>query len=219
MFQNAESFNHSIERWNVSNVTNMDHIFDGAIALTLANNPLGRWNALREIRRSKPVAVARVDSNVKIARTTEEYMSMCRSAEKTADECMNAICPICFENILFKGHLVRPVMFHKTSNTSKEIWVDPVHPEEQVRWGKNCTGCRAELFIPQLQKDDILREHPQVIEESVSRTGALRLQSVIRGHMSRKKPNSGGKKRSNRRKHARHNKRTRKGSRMHKKMH
>lgn len=29
----------------------------------------------------------------------------------------------------------------------------------------------------------------------------------------------GGKKRSNRRKHARHNKKTRKGSRMHKKMH
>jgi len=48
---------------------------------------------------------------------------------------------------------------------------------------------------------------------------ATKIQSVARGHMSRKKPKSGGKKRSNRRKHARHNKRTRKGSRMHKKMH
>ena len=34
-------------------------------------------------------------------------------------------------------------------------------------------------------------------------------------HMSRKKPKSGGKKRSNRRKHVKHNKMTRKGSRMH----
>jgi hypothetical protein len=36
---------------------------------------------------------------------------------------------------------------------------------------------------------------------------------------NRKNRNYGGKKRSNRRKHVKHNKRTRKGSRMHKKMH
>ena len=46
---------------------------------------------------------------------------------------------------------------------------------------------------------------------------ATKIQSVVRGHMSRKKK-SGGKKRSDRRKHVKHNKRTRKGSRMHKKM-
>jgi surface protein len=49
-------------------------------------------------------------------------------------------------------------------------------------------------------------------------SAAIKIQKVIRGHNSRKNPTSGGKKRSNRRKHARHNKRTRKGSRMHKKM-
>jgi hypothetical protein len=58
-----------------------------------------------------------------------------------------------------------------------------------------------------------------VDREHSRRSAATKIQKVIRGHMSRKKPNSGGKKRSNRRKHARHNKRTRKGSRMHKKMH
>jgi hypothetical protein len=58
-----------------------------------------------------------------------------------------------------------------------------------------------------------------VDREHSRRSAATKIQKVVRGHMSRKKPNSGGKKRSNRRKHARHNKRTRKGSRMHKKMH
>ena len=58
-----------------------------------------------------------------------------------------------------------------------------------------------------------------VDREHSRRSAATKIQKVIRGHISRKKPNSGGKKRSNRRKHARHNKRTRKGSRMHKKMH
>ena len=45
---------------------------------------------------------------------------------------------------------------------------------------------------------------------------ATKIQSVARGHMSRKKPKSGGKKRN---KHVKHNKMTIKDSRMHKKMH
>ena len=70
--------------------------------------------------------------------------------------------------------------------------------------------CQAgqDVYVYELRILPVDREH----------SAAIKIQKVIRGHNSRKKPTSGGKKRSNRRKHARHNKRTRKGSRMHKKM-
>jgi hypothetical protein len=202
MFHYALAFNQPIGNWNVSNVISMNNMFLGAEALI--NNPLGQWNARR------------VRSNVAIARTTEEYMAMCLTADKTADECMESECPSCLDKFIVNGHLLRPVMFHKTVKLDgNEIWSCPVHPEEQVKWGQHrgeCSMCRQKVFIPTVQKDDIMRE-------AHHRKAATKIQSMTRGHMSRKKPKSGGKKRSNRRKHVKHNKMTRKWSRMHKKMH
>jgi hypothetical protein len=96
-----------------------------------------------------------------------------------------------------------------------------MHDDEQLQWANEhrdeCAMCRQKVFIPALQQDDIMREAYDR-KAATAATAATKIQSVTRGHMSRKKPKSGGKKRSNRRKHVKHNKMTRKGSRMHKKM-
>ena len=49
MFENAESFNQSINHWNMSNVTNMESMFSGAKAF---NQPLDKWNVSKVINMS-----------------------------------------------------------------------------------------------------------------------------------------------------------------------
>ena len=239
MFANAASFNRPIDHWNVSNVEYMERMFEHAVSFNQPidtwdisrvenmgsmffeaesfSQPLARWNLSNDnmqimFRADLNAYLARVPSNVRVAQTTEEYMSMCLTADRTADECMRNTCPICHNEFIRRGDLVRPVMFHKTVIRGKEIWSCPMHGDEQLQWANGhrdeCAMCRQKVFIHALQKEDIMRE-----------AAATKIQSMARGHMSRKKPKSGGKKRSNRRKHVKHNKMTRKGSRMHKKMH
>jgi hypothetical protein len=121
-----------------------------------------------------------VNSNVKIARTTEEYMSMCLTADKTQRECMKSECTSCLDKFIVKGHLLRPVMFHKTvTSNGKEIWSCPIHPEEQLKFSHTtCGSCRAKLFITEGQKYDIAEE--------VRNAHATKLQSVIRGLQTRR---------------------------------
>jgi hypothetical protein len=135
--------------------------------------------------------IERVHSIARVARTTEEFMSMCLTADKTQRECMESECPMCMNKFMSNGVLNRPVMFHKTvirrkDGTEKEIWSCPVHDDEQVKWGQmhrsECAMCRQKVFIPKLQKDDIMREAHQ-------RKPATKIQSVIRGHQTRKKTN------------------------------
>ena len=108
---------------------------------------------------SAAAAIAFPSDKIKIAKTTKEYMSTCLTTGKTADECMHNTCPMCQETFMKNGHLVRPVMFHKSHDSkNKEMWVDPVHPEEQVRWGTQCMGCREQLGITNAQLKAIASE-------------------------------------------------------------
>ena len=191
MFAGAESFNQPIEQWDVSNVENMRMMFREAESFS---QPLTRWGVpLIELFTNEAHLkeyIERVHSNARVARTTEEFMSMCLTADKTPSDCMESECPACMDKFIVKGHLLRPVMFHKTvirrNGTETEIWSCPVHPEEQVKWGQihrsECAMCRQKVFIPKVQKDDIMREAHQ-------RKPATKIQSVIRGHQTRKKTN------------------------------
>jgi hypothetical protein len=143
-------------------------------------------------------APAPAPAPVRIALTIQDYMSLCLTANKTDEACRKATCPICLTNFIVKGHLIRPVMFHKGMDSKgNEIWTCPMHPEEQLKTGNTCAGCRTPLFIPESLKTDI-RKHgtEELVEKSEATSGALRLQSVFRGHRSRRsnKPQDGGKK-------------------------
>lgn len=146
------------------------------------------WRPLRLAPPPAAQAAQALPSDIQIAQTTQEYISMCRSADKTADECRNAQCPVCWDNFMVKGHLVRPVMFHKTHGSKgQEMWVDPVHPEEQR--GNKCVGCRKELGMTPAQREAIVSQYANraVIEGSVATTSAIRLQSAVRGRASRRR--------------------------------
>jgi hypothetical protein len=128
-------------------------------------------------------AVAFPSDKIKIARTTKEYMSVSLTTGKTADECMHNTCPMCQETFMKNGQLVRPVMFHKSHNSkNEEMWVDPVHPEEQAKWGTRCMGCREQLGITNAQLNAIASEYANLHATS----NAIKLQSVTRGHRTRK---------------------------------
>ena len=216
MFGDAQEFNQPIGDWNVSNVTDMGGMFENAIAFNQPIGNWDVSDEINEIDRmfagaisfSHPIPFVelddmevvipdeeelmnynvRVNSNVKIARTIQEYLSLCLTANKTDEACRKATCPICMTNFIVKGHLIRPVMFHKgVDSKGKEIWMCPVHPEEQLKYGNKCAGCRTPLFIPESLKTDI-REHvtEELVERSDATSGALRLQSALRGHRTRR---------------------------------
>jgi len=128
-------------------------------------------------------AVAFPSDKIKIARTTKEYMSVSLTTGKTADECMHNTCPMCQETFMKNGQLVRPVMFHKSHNSkNEEMWVDPVHPEEQAKWGTRCMGCREQLGITNAQLNAIASEYANLHATS----NAILLQRMMRGHRTRK---------------------------------
>ena len=180
MFVDARSFNQPIGSWVVSkdiDISSMHAMFAGATSFSQPIQFID-WDDMDVLI---PDAKELTDykrrvTNVKIARTTEEYMSMCLTADKTDLECRNNICPICLNEFVRGGVLVRPVMFHKTVTHGKEMWSCPVHPEEQLKFSHTkCNSCRATLFIP----DDIA-------EEEVRNAHATKLQSVIRGRRTRR---------------------------------
>jgi surface protein len=197
MFSDARSFNQPIEQWDVSNVENMRGMFHDAESFSQS---LARWGVpLLELFANEEHLkeyIERVNSNIAIARTTKEYMAMCLTSTKTADECMETECPVCTNQFMSNGVLNRPVMFHKTAirrknGTEKEIWSCPVHDDEQVTWGQmhggECVMCRQKVFIPKLQKDDIMRKAREAYaREEYHRKAATKIQSVTRGHQTRK---------------------------------
>ena len=189
MFAGAESFNQPIEQWDISRVDNMRGMFHDAESFSQS---LARWGVpLLELftnEENLKEYIERVQSNFAIARTTKEYMAMYLTADKTQRECMESECPMCMNKFMSNGVLNRPVMFHKTvirrkDGTEKEIWSCPVHDDEQVKWGQmhrsECAMCRQKVFIPKLQKDDIMRE-------AYHRKAATKIQSVTRGYQTRK---------------------------------
>lgn len=200
MFAGAESFNQPIEQWNVSKVENMRGMFHDAESFSQS---LARWGVpLLELFANEEdfkEYIERVHSNIAIARTTKEYMAMCLTSDKTADECMETECPVCPTPFMSNGVLNQPVMFHKTviignDGTKKEFWSCPVHDDEQVTWGEmhggECVMCRQKVFIPKLQKDDIMRKAREAYaREAYHRKAATKIQSVTRGHQTRKKTN------------------------------
>ena len=134
-------------------------------------------------------AVAFPSDKIKIAQTTKEYMSVSLTTGKTADECMHNTCPMCQETFMKNGQLVRPVMFHKSHNSkNEEMWVDPVHPEEQAKWGTRCMGCREQLGITNAQLNAIASEYanPRIIDGLRATSNAILLQRMMRGHRTRK---------------------------------
>ncbi len=192
MFAGAESFNQPIEQWDVSNVENMRGMFREAESFSQS---LAGWGVpLLELFTNEEGLkeyIERVHSSVRVARTTEEFMSMCLTADKTQRECMELECPVCMHQFMSNGVLNRPVMFHKTvirrkNETEKEIWSCPVHDDEQVKWGQmhrgECAMCRQKVFIPKLQKDDIMRE----AHHRKAAAAATKIQSAIRGRQTRK---------------------------------
>jgi len=151
------------------------------------------WQPVRRPASAAAAAAAAVafpSDKIKIANTPKEYMSMCLTADKTADECMHDKCHMCQETFMKNGHLVRPVMFHKTHDSkNNEMWVDPVHPEEQVRWGTQCSGCRQHLGITAAQLNVIASEYanPRIIDGFRATHNAILLQRMTRGHQTRKR--------------------------------
>ena len=84
-------------------------------------------------------------------------MSMCLTSDQTADVCRDSECQFCKEKFIVRGHLIRPVMFHRSVDSKgNEMWVHPVHPEEQVQWGNKCPGCRDQLYIPVSLREEIV---------------------------------------------------------------
>ena len=147
------------------------------------------WQPVRLPAAAAAAAVAFPSDKIKIAKTPKEYMSVCLTTGKTADECMHNTCPMCQETFMKNGHLVRPVMFHKSHDSkNKEMWVDPVHPEEQVRWGTQCMGCRKHLGITAAQLNVIASEYanPRIIDGLRATSNAILLQRMTRGHQTRK---------------------------------
>ena len=184
MFAGAESFNQPIEQLDISRVDNMINMIGMFHDAESFSQSLARWGVpLLELFTNEECLkeyIERVQSNFAIARTTEEFMSMCLTADKTADECMHNTCPVCFDPFIHRENLVRPVMFHKTVIRGKEIWSCPVHDDEQLKSSPtNCVSCRARLFIPKLQKNDIMKE-------AHHRKAATKIQSAIRGRQTRK---------------------------------
>jgi len=96
---------------------------------------------------------------------------------------------MCQETFMKNGQLVRPVMFHKSHNSkNEEMWVDPVHPEEQAKWGTRCMGCREQLGITNAQLNAIASEYanPRIIDGLRATSNAILLQRMMRGHRTRK---------------------------------
>jgi surface protein len=196
MFDGASRFNQPIENWQVGDVTNMTNMFHDAVSFSkplphlylsratmvrMFSNEANLINYLERVRLSEQQS-----TNVRVAQTIQEYMSMCKTADQTDDDCMNNDCPVCIQKFIIKSNLVRPVMFHKAVNSrGEEIWSCPVHAEEQLKHSAtNCIGCRARLSIPDSYIDEIsISMNPDMFE---AKARAIQLQSVIRGHRTRK---------------------------------
>lgn len=148
------------------------------------------WSPMPGLPAAAAAAAAAFPSDkIKIAKTTKEYMSVCLTTGKTADECMHNTCPVCQETFIKNGRLVRPVMFHKSHDSeNKEMWVDPIHPEEQAKWGRQCMGCRKHLDITATQLNAIASEYanPRIIDGLRATSNAILLQRMMRGHRTRK---------------------------------
>jgi hypothetical protein len=117
---------------------------------------------------------------VRIARTYQEYLDMCRgAANTTVDECNEAVCSVCLDPYVKDGRLLRPVVFHATHKSDGSVmWTHPSHLAEIKDFGLHghskhykCPLCRCKLGITPVQ---------------LRKSAVSTLQKVMRGHKTRK---------------------------------
>ena len=140
-----------------------------------------RLNALRNHHQVQAqVQVQERPAAVRIARTYQEYLDMCRSADNTTvDDCNEAVCSVCLDPYVKDGRLLRPVVFHATHKSDDSVmWTHPSHLAEIKDFGLHrhskhykCPLCRCKLDIT-----------PAQLRKSAVST----LQKVMRGHKTRK---------------------------------
>lgn len=116
---------------------------------------------------------------VRVARTYQEYLDMCLTADKSVDACNEAECFVCAEPYVQDGRLLRPVVFHETHKSDGSVmWTHPSHMAEikgyaSYKQSKNykCPYCRCKMGITPAQ---------------LRKSAASTLQKVARGHKTRK---------------------------------
>jgi len=133
-----------------------------------------------------PLPPGTVLSPLRIARTYQDYITMCMTVnDATEEECRVATCAICTNAFVGARGLTQPVFFHETRKTDGLVmWGHPCHLDDIARIQPNrngyitCPECRAVLDITPQQAQCIQRE-----------LAATRLQRMVRRHQSRR-PNS-----------------------------
>jgi len=211
MFKRAKSFNQPIGEWNVSNVFEMSYMFTEASSF---NQPIGEWDvSYVKITKymfagatsfSQPIPrFQHVNKEflfigkeefmrytmrcggikIKIVRTKKEYMETCIRDEQPEEDCIDATSPIYRKKFIENGRLTGVVMFHKVKDSGgKEIWVHPIHVGEVIEQLNHnidtCAVCREPLNITDELKKNLKAEFEKF--------NAIKLQSIVRGHFSRK---------------------------------
>ena len=137
-------------------------------------------------------------SEVRIARTYQDYITIMTAEGATEKECHDAVCATCWVPFVVAHRLEGPVLFHETyRHDGRSMWSHPCHLSDMAQIQENryggisCPECRTRLNIT-----------PQQVQAIAA---ASTIQRVVRGHQSRKrtkKPKtntkSGGKKRKQR---------------------
>ena len=196
MFARATSFNQAIDKWDVSNVKKTNYMFSGA---TSFSQPIPRFQhvikeSLFKDKEEFMMYTMRC-GGIKIVRTKKEYMETCIRDGQPEEDCIDATSPIYRKKFIESGRLTGVVMFHKVKDSGgKEIWVHPIPVGEVIEQLNHkvdtCAVCRAPLGITDELKKNLKAE--------VEKFNAIKLQSILRGHFSRKSSRPVSKKLSTR---------------------
>lgn len=139
-----------------------------------------------------PLPPGTVLSPLRIARTYQDYITMCMTdTDATEEECGVATCATCRYEFVGARGLTQPVFFHETrKNDGLVMWGHPCHLDDIARIQPNqngyipCPECRAVLDITHQQAQSILQRE----------LAATRLQRMVRSHQSRRSKSSNSKK-------------------------
>jgi len=198
MFERASSFNQAIDKWDVSNAHFRTYMFAGA---TSFSQPIPQFqhdikeSLFKDKEEFMRYTVRCSGIKIKIVRTKKEYMETCIRDEQPEEDCIDATSPIYRKKFIESGRLTGVVMFHKVKDSGgKEIWVHPIYVEEVIEQLNHkidtCAVCREPLNITDELKKNLKAE--------VEKFNAIKLQSIVRGHFSRKSNQNGSKKLSTR---------------------